>query len=100
MAHISEESLEETKRKLEISLAAMPAMKERLRKALDKLAKLMNEIDNQRTRAPPGTIERAIDTASVFGFEEDTYTSEEATALKGKNETRRRLAKELRPFSG
>jgi hypothetical protein len=96
LAHISDESLEETKRKLEKSLEAMPGVHERLRKALEKLASLTNEIDNQRTRAPPGTIERAIDAAPVFGFDDDAYTTEEATALRSKNETRRRLARELR----
>jgi hypothetical protein len=96
-ANISEQELEETKKKLEKSLAAMPLVKERLQKALEKLARLTNEIDNQRTRAPPGTIERAIDAAPVLGFDEDA-TTEEATALRAKNETRRRLARELMPL--
>ena len=96
-ANISEQELEETKKKLEKSLAAMPLVKERLQKALEKLARLTNEIDNQRTRAPPGTIERAIDAAPVLGFDDDA-TTEEATALRAKNETRRRLARELMPL--
>ena len=96
-ANISEQELEETKKKLEKSLAAMPLVKERLQKALEKLARLTNEIDNQRTRAPPGTIERAIDAAPMLGFDEDA-TTEEATALRAKNETRRRLARELMPL--
>ena len=53
-ANISEQELEETKKKLEKSLAAMPLVKERLQKALEKLARLTNEIDNQRTRHRPG----------------------------------------------
>jgi hypothetical protein len=96
-ANISEEELKETKKKLEKSLAAMPVAKERLQKALEKLARLTNEIDNQRTRAPPGTIERAIDAAPVLGFDDDV-TTEEAVALRAKNETRRRLARELKPL--
>jgi hypothetical protein len=96
-ANISAEELEETKKKLEKSLAAMPVAKERLQKALEKLARLTNEIDNQRTRAPPGTIERAIDAAPVLGFDDDV-TTEEAVALRAKNETRRRLARELKPL--
>jgi HAMP domain-containing protein len=75
----------------------MPVAKERLQKALEKLARLTNEIDNQRTRAPPGTIERAIDAAPVLGFDDDV-TTEEAVALRAKNETRRRLARELKPL--
>ncbi|CAL6338399.1 unnamed protein product [Bathycoccus prasinos] len=96
-ANISEEELKETKKKLEKSLADMPVAKERLQKALEKLARLTNEIDNQRTRAPPGTIERAIDAAPVLGFDDDV-TTEEAVALRAKNETRRRLARELKPL--
>ena len=96
-ANISEEELKETKKKLEKSLAAMPVAKERLQKALEKLARLTNEIDNQRTRAPPGTIQRAIDAAPVLGFDDDV-TTEEAVALRAKNETRRRLARELKPL--
>ena len=96
-ANISEEELKETKKKLEKSLAAMPVAKERLQKALEKLARLTNEIDNHRTRAPPGTIERAIDAAPVLGFDDDV-TTEEAVALRAKNETRRRLARELKPL--
>lgn len=96
-ANISEEELKETKKKLEKSLAAMPVAKERLQKAMEKLARLTNEIDNQRTRAPPGTIERAIDAAPVLGFDDDV-TTEEAVALRAKNETRRRLARELKPL--
>ena len=96
-ANISEEELKETKKKLEKSLAAMPVAKERLQKAMEKLASLTNEIDNQRTRAPPGTIERAIDAAPVLGFDDDV-TTEEAVALRAKNETRRRLARELKPL--
>ena len=96
-ANISEDELKETKKKLEKSLAAMPVAKERLQKALEKLARLTNEIDNQRTRAPPETIERAIDAAPVLGFDDDV-TTEEAVALRAKNETRRRLARELKPL--
>ena len=96
-ANISEDELKETKKKLEKSLAAMPVAKERLQKALEKLARLTNEIDNQRTRAPPGTIERAIDAAPVLGFDDDV-TTEEAVVLRAKNETRRRLARELKPL--
>ena len=54
------EAAEALRKELDANLELMPELQQRLQGALSKLGRLMGELDVQRQRAPPGTIERAI----------------------------------------
>ena len=86
------EAMEALRKELDANLELMPELQQRLQGALSKLGRLMGELDVQRQRAPPGTIERAIN--SLAGS--DTPATGELPA-GGDVATRRRLAHELQP---
>lgn len=92
-ARVDGEAMEALRKELDANLAQMPELQARLQEALSKLGRLMGELDLQRQRAPPGTIERAIN-APAGG---DTPATGEL-APGGDVATRRRLAHELQPI--
>ena len=86
------EAMEALRKELDANLELMPELQQRLQGALSKLGRLMGELDVQRQRAPPGTIERAINAPAGS----DTPATGELPA-GGDVATRRRLAHELQP---
>jgi len=85
-------ALEALRKELDANLALMPELQTRLHDSLSKLGRLMGELDLQRQRAPPGTIERAINAPTGS---DTPATGDEPTG--GDVATRRRLAHELAP---
>jgi hypothetical protein len=91
-ASVDGEAMEALRKELDANLALVPELQSRLQESLSKLGRLMGELDLQRQRAPPGTIERAIN-APVGS---DTPATGELPP-GGDVATRRRLAHELQP---
>lgn len=91
-ARVDGEALEALRKELDANLALMPELQTRLHEALSRLGRLMGELDLQRQRAPPGTIERAINAPTGA----DTPATGELPP-GGDVATRRRLAHELQP---
>lgn len=91
-ARVDGEAMEALRRELDANLALMPELQTRLHETLSKLGRLMGELDLQRQRAPPGTIEKAINAPTGS----DTPATGEEPA-GGDVATRRRLAHELAP---
>ena len=91
-ASVDGEAMEALRKELDANLALVPELQTRLQESLSKLGRLMGELDLQRQRAPPGTIEKAIN-APVGS---DTPATGELPP-GGDVATRRRLAHELQP---
>lgn len=91
-ARVDGEAMEALRRELDANLALMPELQTRLHESLSKLGRLMGELDLQRQRAPPGTIEKAINAPTGS----DTPATGDEPA-GGDVATRRRLAHELAP---
>jgi len=89
-ARVDGEAMEALRKELDSNLALLPELQNRLQESLSKLGRLMGELDLQRQRAPPGTVERAINAPAA-----SPATGE--LPAGGDVATRRRLAHELQP---